>query len=461
MSDLPTIAALATAPQPAGIAVVRVSGSRTRTALKAIFRGKKNPADHPRYLSFGDLIDYKNGDVIDHCMAVYMPAPFSYTGEDVGEFQFHGSPVIVERVLRSLFAYGISSAEPGEFTKRAFLNGKLDLAQAEAISDLINATSEEALKLAGDHLEGRFSEAINKMGEPLRDLLAEVEASIDFPEEGIEPQKLSEMLTVINQSATEIGKLLGSYKFGAAIKDGYKVLLCGRPNVGKSSLLNQLLGQERAIVTEIAGTTRDLIEEQAYIGGLRFTFCDSAGIVEETSDKVEEIGIELALAKTSWADLVLFIVDATDKDQYWIEVLDYLKTRAKMIWMVVNKIDLNPTVIGRIYADASVCAQVFYISAKTISGLDALKQGLIDQVKRTNINQGEASQVVTTERHKNCLERATNALQKAAMLLTKNEPLEIVSAELREALTSLEEIVGKTYNEDILRRIFSKFCIGK
>lgn len=457
MTETQTIAALATAPAPAGIAVVRVSGPKTRTALRALFKGKKNPVDDPRRLIFGELIDSQTNEVIDTCMAVFMPGPFSFTGEDIGEFQFHGSPILVEKVLRSLFAYGVTPAEPGEFSKRAFLNGKIDLVQAEAIADLIAATSEEALKLASEQLKGKFSHAIQEIGEPLRDVLAEIEASIDFPEEDIEPAKVESMLGTIRTSKQKIEDLLKTYQYGHTVREGFRVLLCGKPNAGKSSILNLLVGKQRAIVTDISGTTRDLIEEEITLGGYKFVLCDSAGI-RETDDTVEKIGVELALSRLEWADLVLCIADATDEGG-WKDLVELLKGKAKKIWMITNKIDLNPTAIGKFFCDSSTCQQNLYISAKTKSGFDTLTQALVEEVSSKIGGGVETNTILTNERHQSCLLKASESL--SVILSQKKLPLEIISAELRVTLTSLQELVGKTTTEDILGRIFSKFCIGK
>ena len=456
-----TIAALATAPAPAGVAVVRVSGPRAQLALKSIFLGKKDPVRLPRTLVFGDIIDFKTGATIDTGLAVFMPAPWSFTGEDVTEFQFHGSPVLVQRVLRSLYAYGVQPAAAGEFTKRAFLNGKMDLAQAEAIADVIQAKSDEELRFAGEQLRGRLSQAVVQIGEPLRDALAELEATIDFPEEDISPDTLDGIAARAAVARAKIDQLLSTYSFGALVKGGARVLLCGRPNSGKSSLLNLLLGKRKAIVSSISGTTRDLIEDEATLAGHKFVFCDSAGI-RETSDQIESIGVELAKERIPWADIVLFVVDATDKSAEWRETLDLLLAGSKKVWMVVNKIDLNPAVLVDFAQYSSLCQQNFFISAKTGDGIGVLIEALVEDVEKCLPDAGELGEVITNERHRDCLQRAEAALSSSIDgIQSRTSPPSILATDIKDALTALDEIVGKTYTEDILGRIFSKFCIGK
>lgn len=459
-SPSPTIGALATAPYPSGIAVVRISGPNTRTALRALVRSKKDPVASPRTLVFGELIDFKSGQVIDHALAVFMPGPHSFTGEDVAEFQFHGSPLLVQKVLRSLFAFGVSPAEPGEFTLRAFLNGKMDLVQAEAIAELIGATSEQALKIAGDHLKGRFSHALDEIGEPLRNVLAEVEASIDFPDEGIAPDTREELRAELQVVIDSLHELLRTYTYGHVVREGFRVLLCGRANVGKSSLLNKLLKAERAIVSPEAGTTRDLIEEQVMFGGYRFIFCDSAGI-RETESHVEKVGVELARDRITWADLVLLVVDASSVDEDWKALSQEIRAKGAKIWMVVNKIDVAPSAIGTVLCDSTVCAQNFYVSARSGAGLEALTDALLEEVRASLPDTSHANNVVTNERQRLCLEEALKATTEAHQHLDEPTPLEILAQDLRTALARLDEIVGRTYSEDILGRIFSKFCIGK
>jgi tRNA modification GTPase len=464
MSDFPTIAALATAPAPAGLAVIRVSGSMCKKVLQSIFQGKRSPVDEPRKLIYGKITDPKSSEIIDHALAVYMPGPHSYTGEDIAEFHMHGSLILVQRLLRSLYAFGVSPAEPGEFTKRAFLNGKIDLVQAEAIGDLISASSDEALKIATEQIRGRFSSALHEIGEPLRDSLAQIEANIDFPEEGIEPEALTQIAARLNVCQDRLGDFMASYSYGQVVKEGYRVLLAGRPNAGKSSLLNLLLGAERAIVTEIAGTTRDLIEEQATLSGYRFVFCDTAGIIE-TQDKVEQIGIKRAIERLNWSDLTLLVVDASEnktaKDYSWREIFDQIRSKSKRLWIVFNKIDLAPDSIARFADSISGADRAFYLSCKSREGFKYLTEALIEEVSERTPLSADSSTIITSERHRSCLERASVAIGRAVSGIETNLPLEIISAELRIALSALEEIVGKTWTEDILGRIFSKFCIGK
>jgi tRNA modification GTPase len=460
--DVTTIAALATAPVPAGVAVVRISGPDTRAVVRKVFRGKHSPTGAPRELLFGTFVDSASGERIDSGLAVFMPGPASFTGEDVAEFQCHGSPVLVKKLLRAIYACGVLPAPAGEFTRRAFLNGKLDLAQAEAIADVVHSKGEEELRFAEEQLHGRLSSVLSEIGEPLRDTLAEIEASIDFPEEDINPDTLETLKKRAESGLERIEGMLATYDFGSLVRDGVRVLLCGRPNSGKSSLLNRLLGKERAIVSDISGTTRDLIEDHATIDGHSFIFCDSAGI-RETEDHVEKIGVELAKERLSWADIVLFVVDVTDAEQALLEeTLTILCKESDRVWLVLNKVDLSSGEDKHESSLSARCASTRRLSAKTGEGIEELMDELVSHIERAAPAHGDTGETITNERHRDCLRRAANSLRECGGLLdTEVAPLSIVGTEVRQALEALDEIVGKTYTEDILGRIFSKFCIGK
>ncbi len=449
-----TIAALATAPAPAGVAIVRVSGPDASVILDLIFKSSISPLSEPRKLFFGKIIDPLTNQTLDQGMAVFFKNPASFTGEDLFELQLHGSPVLAQKVLNVLLRHGATMAEAGEFTRRAFENGKIDLLQAEAVGDLISASNEQALIIANQQLSGKFSTVIENIGEPLKDVLAEIEAHLDFPEEDIHPDQLETMLAKLSVAKGKISQILGTFDYGQVIKDGYKVLLCGLPNAGKSSLLNTLLGRERAIVTEISGTTRDLIEENCLIAGYQFVFCDSAGITE-TQDSVEKIGIELALEKITWANLILLVVDSQVGLKASQPLIKILEERKANYWIIFNKIDLDSN------QNKNLTTKNLAISTINKLGVDKLQQELVLTVQDTNFDHTAGSMIITNERQKHAFQQSFDSLSQCESLFHDVTHLEIVSAELRQAINFLSEIVGGIDTEDLLGRIFSKFCIGK
>ncbi len=458
VDTISTIAALATAPVVAGVAVVRISGPRAAEALAATFRSTHSPVAAPRRLVRGAVMVPGTEEVLDRALAVFMRSPNTFTGEDVVELHLHGSPLLAQRVLRCLYGLGITPAAPGEFTKRAFLNGRLDLVQAEAVNDLITASSDYAIKIANEHLAGRFSSAIDNLGDPLRNLLSEIEAQLDFPEDDIERFLQDDFLARLRSVHAELRCLIDSYASGRVLKDGFRVLLAGAPNVGKSSLLNNFLGCERAIVTDISGTTRDLLEETALIDGVQFIFCDSAGITAQPDNQVEAIGVARARQMFEWADLVLWLIDASQPCHAdgLVEV-----EGVKEVWLVVNKIDLLTELPEESYGNSEAISKDLRISVKTGEGIDSLKATLVNRV-RGSLSQAECGcNIVTSERQQLALRQAEQALIQASNLLKDASQLELVSFELRTALNCLEEIVGKTYSEDILGLVFDRFCIGK
>jgi len=416
----------------------------------------------------------QDGQVIDKRVAFFLPGPRSFTGEDMAEIQCHGNPLIIEAVLEELIRNGARLACPGEFTQRAFENGKIDLSQAEGISDLIHAESMRALKLANEQLAGRLSRAVADVGEPLRETLAQIEAYIDFPEEEIEPAAREVLARDLNVACEKINHLLGTYKAGVVAREGVRVLLCGRPNAGKSSLMNRLLGTNRAIVTDIAGTTRDVIEERMMLGGYSVILCDSAGITV-TTDVVERIGVDLALERVRWADLICLVVDSVDSSEKAVagvqsvlaSVREALGSASETpIWLVLNKIDLQSDTDHELVQSLQWNGSIIRISTKDDVLINPLKNAFLNYLNSLSAGGAIDSDagtgvLLTNARHKKALEVALEHLHRALELFRTQAFIEIISEEIRLGLVALEEIVGRTYSDDILGRIFSKFCIGK
>jgi tRNA modification GTPase len=456
-----TIAAIATPRGEGGIGIVRVSGNLTIPIACQIFRSPRciSPTELPTHtLNYGHVVHPLSGVVIDEVMLGIMRAPKSYTAEDVVEFNCHAGIVPLRRVLELTLQAGARLAEPGEFTKRAFLNGRLDLAQAEAVVDLIRSKTDLSRQVAIDQLAGRLSQVVNDLSDRLADLLAEIEVSIDFPEEELDFMDLTTMKQTAQDVLDDLNGLIATASDGKLLREGINIAILGKPNVGKSSLLNTLLQEDRAIVTEIPGTTRDTIEEPLNLRGIPLKLIDTAGI-HQTTNVVEQQGVARSKAYFDRADLLLMVFDAsqplTAEDR---ELLDAAKDRQSIL--ILNKIDL-PVIMTP--ADLHTCAPqrpIVQTSLLYVKGIEDLKSAVLQEVLEGDVILGD-SPIVTNLRHHDALRRAGLALGHAIESFTQEMPLDLVAVDLRSSLDCLGEIVGKTTTEDILGRIFSQFCIGK
>ena len=449
-----TIAAVATAQGRGGVGIVRVSGPLAQSIALAVSGRELKP----RYAHYGPFND-ADGQVLDQGLALYFPGPHSFTGEDVLELQGHGGPVVLDLLLRRCVQLGARLARPGEFSERAFLNDKLDLAQAEAIADLIEASSEQAARNALRSLQGEFSKRVHELTERLINLRIYVEAAIDFPEEEIDFLADGHVLKLLDGVRADLAGVLKQAGQGALLREGMTVVIAGRPNAGKSSLLNALAGREAAIVTSIAGTTRDVLREHIHIDGMPLHVVDTAGL-RDTEDHVEKIGVERALKAIHEADRVLLVVDASapealDPFALWPEFLQQRPDPAKLT-LIRNKADLsNEPVAMQVCEDGHVTIS---LSAKSTEGLDLLREHLKTCMGYEQTLEGSFS---ARRRHLDALKQASTALEHGHGQLTLAGAGELLAEDLRQAQQVLGEITGVFSSDDLLGRIFSSFCIGK
>ena len=441
-----TIAAIATPPGRGGIGIVRISGAKVPELARAVLG--KLPV--PRHATLAVARDAR-GDALDQGISLYYSAPNSYTGEDVLEFQGHGGVAVMHSVLGAFLDAGARLAEPGEYTRRAFLNDRLDLAQAEAVADLIDASSKEAARSALRSLSGEFSRGIEAMVAELVDLRALVEAMLDFPEEEVDPMHRDEASAHLARLRTALAGVLSKSRRGSLLRDGIHVVIAGRPNVGKSSLLNRLAGEESAIVTEIPGTTRDLVREDIAIDGVPLHVVDTAGL-RETADAVEQIGVERAWKELARADVVIAMFEASSgigpEDQAILARFESVLPEGAVRLRVFNKIDLCA-------APARVDDNGIWISAKTGTGIDQLRQALL---AAAGWERSGETVFLARERHLRALERAATHVEAAGHELAR---WELFAEELRLAQQALSEITGEFTSDDLLGEIFRRFCIGK
>ena len=455
-----TIAAISTPPGPGAIGILRLSGPRAIEVAQASFRplNKVPLSQHrPHELVYGDLLD-RDGQPIDRVLCTFSRGPVSYTGEDTAEFQCHGSPMVLSLGLEALFSRGARQARAGEFTRRAFLNGKLDLAQAEAVGDLLEARSREGARHAAGQLTGALSRRIGGVYSALVDVMAHFHAVLDYPDEDIDPFRMEELSHQLSQQESALRALAGSYRRGQYIRDGVPCAIVGRPNAGKSSLLNALVGFDRAIVTNIPGTTRDTVEERAELGGVTLRLIDTAGL-RDSDDPIEQLGVERSRAAMDEAALVLLVVDGTEKPTQ--EDADLARTIAeagKPFILVRSKRDLAGEHADELEA-LSQGAPTVSLSARTGEGLEELGQAVAALFPQGS--EDKAGELIPNARQAAAAGRALDCVVRAGQALTDGVTPDALLTDVEEALEALGELTGQSVREDVTDRIFSKFCVGK
>ena len=409
-------------------------------------------------MKYGNIINSQNGEVIDEVLVSYFIKPKSYTTENMCEINSHGGIVIENRILEECLRNGAVLAEPGEFTKRAFLNGRIDLTQAEAVIDIINAKTEREAKVAEKHLKGSFSKKIKEIEEKILDLMADIEASIDYPEYDIEETTNKKIENTLNNVKMSLKNLEENFKNGKILKEGIKTAIIGKPNVGKSSLLNVILGEHRAIVSDIEGTTRDTIEEYINVNGISLKIIDTAGI-RKTSDEIEKIGVKRSLDITNDADLVIAVFDdSREFDNEDRKVLDLIKNKNAII--VINKTDLQKNLIINNEEIKENGKDIVFISTMEEKGIKELYDA-IEKMFELNIIDYDSSEIITNARQKQYIMRALEAVNEAENAIENNMPIDITAIALKQILEELNQITGESASEDIINEIFKKFCLGK
>ena len=450
-----TIVAISTAPGIGGIGIIRMSGENSFEILNKIFVTNDKPIAGYT-MKYGKIVDEKNV-IIDEVLVSYFVAPNSYTRENVCEINSHGGMVVMKKILELCLKNGAILAEPGEFTKRAFLNGRIDLSQAEAVIDIINSKTDKEAKASINQLEGNLSLEIKNIRKDLISMMADIEASIDYPEYDVEEVTTNKVKEVLIKEKDRLIKLEKSFDNGKILKDGINTAIIGRPNAGKSSLLNIMLNEERAIVTSVEGTTRDTIEEYISINGIPLKIIDTAGI-REANDEVEKIGVEKAKKIAKESDLIIGIFDISrkmNKEDY--EILDILKNKNYII--VLNKIDLDENNVD-MEKVKEINKPIVQISTKTREGIENLYKEIENIIETKEIS-SDNEIIVTNTRHKSLIIKAMDSVDKSLETIENKMPIDIIVVYVKDILENLGEITGETVTEDIIKEIFSKFCLGK
>lgn len=453
-----TIAAISTAPGNAGIGIIRLSGDDCFKILQKIFKPKNKGEIKGYTIKYGNIVKSENDEIIDEVLVSYFVAPKSYTKENMCEINSHGGIVVENQILEECLKNGAVLAEPGEFTKRAFMNGRIDLSQAEAVIDIINSKTEKEMMVAQRHLEGSLSKKIKDIQGEILNLMADIEASIDYPEYDIEETTNKKINDTLNSVEEKLLKLKNSFENGKILKEGIKTAIIGKPNVGKSSLLNLILGENRAIVSDIEGTTRDTIEEYINIKDIPLKIVDTAGI-RKTNDEVEKIGVERSINNISNAELIIALFDDSrtfdDQDQ---KILDLIEGKKTII--LINKIDLGKNLIKENEKLKKFKNNIIEFSTINETGLDKL-YNKIEELFKLNELDCENTEIITNNRHKQQILYALEDVAKGRESLETHMPVDITAICLKDILERLAEITGENVSEDIINEIFKKFCLGK
>jgi tRNA modification GTPase len=451
-----TIVALATPPGVGALGIIRLSGEKAVDIIDQLFQKKELKKENTHTLHVGIL--QISGEILDEVVVSLFKSPRSYTGEDVVEISCHGSPFIHQKIIDACIQKGARLAKPGEFTQRAFLNGKLDLTQAEAVADLIASNTAASHKTALNNVRGGFSRTLHDLRERFIKFSALIELELDFSEEDVEFAERSELMNLINETKAVTNDLLNSFQLGNVIKNGVSVAIIGKPNAGKSTLLNTLINEDRAIVSEIPGTTRDTIEEVINIDGILFRLIDTAGLRSKSTDTIENVGIEKSLQKMKQADVVIYLFDVTEMQEEELRAIaTELKEQNINYLLVANKTDVAGDVQAR--EKFEVIEGIIFISARNNQHLEVLKERMVDVVLHDKLQL--ENEVVTNARHFHALSQVSKSLSDIAQGLENKTSGDLLALDIRRCLQYLGEITGEVTNEDLLDYIFSKFCIGK
>lgn len=455
--SLDTIAAVATPPGEAGLAVVRVSGPDALAIVSRVFRGRAELSSADSHTAHVGFINDRSGAPVDQVVCTVFHAPHSYTGEHTVEIGCHGGMLTSRRILEELIARGARAAAPGEFTKRAFLNGKMDLAQAEAVADLIHARSDAARRVSLEQLQGHLSAEVRAVRQSLMDAVGLLELELDFAEDGYEFVDRTKVGDALRGTIARVGRLSDSYLVGKVYRDGVRLVLAGAPNAGKSSLLNALLRESRAIVTEVPGTTRDVIQESLSIGGVLFRLADTAGL-RHTEDPVEREGVQRTRDQLMTADIVVWVVDLSAPT---LPALDLNQTPGRRVLIALNKSDLVPEGKSMVEQELPTHAPRVRISALTGEGIAQLEEAMLRIAVGNTRGDAAEGTTVTSARHLSALTKAGESLRLAQASMDSGRTSEFISLDLRAALNALGEITGEITTDDIMNSVFARFCIGK